>query len=768
MKNSSKNTLQPPELSGNTTHDYRALLEDARVAELLENVADGFIFLDPGWRITHLSSAAERHCGRSRSEVVGHIIWEACPDVAGGTFETECRRAMTTQQVVVFEGFFPVPDTWFGIKAVPSPTGLFVSFYDITRRRAAETALLENQQRVAGIISSAMDAIITVDSAQRVTLFNAAAEKMFGYVAAEALGQPLDRFLPDRYRKAHRRHIESFGETRVTRRSMGSLGTLYGLRANGEEFPIEASISQMESGGQRFYTVILRDITERKRAEERLLEQAAMLNLAKDAIIVRDPQGRVIFWNQGAERMYGWAAEEAVGQDVRLMQFPASVSEFEKANRAVIEQGTWSGELQQLARDGRKLMAECNWTLIRDASGQPKSILAINTDITEKKKLEAQFLRAQRMESIGTLAGGIAHDLNNVLSPMLMAVQMLQLKVTDEQGQRMLDLLRTNAERGGEMVRQVLSFARGIGGERAAMQSRHLIREIVKILKETFPKSIEISFRLGEDLAMVNGDTTQLHQVLMNLCINARDAMPDGGRLTIEAENKVIDETYAQMILDARPGRFVMITVTDTGTGIPTEHLDRIFDPFFTTKEVGKGTGLGLSTVLGIIKGHGGFINVYSEPGKGTQFRIYLPALEIPQLAPSESGNPALPAGRGETILVVDDELAIREITSSTLEAFNYRVLTANDGAEAIALYAQHRNEIRVVLTDMMMPFMDGPALIRALRKINPEVRIIASSGLTENGKAAEITQSGVRTFLAKPYSADKLLKALAEVLSDK
>lgn len=768
MKNSSKKTLHLPELPDPGTHDYRALLEDARMAELLENVADGFIFIAPDWRITHLSSAAERHCGRSRAEVVGQLIWAACPEVAGGTFETECRRAMATQQVVMFEGFFPVPDTWFGIKAVPSPTGLFVSFYDITRRREAETALLENQQRVAGIISSAMDAIITVDATQRMTLFNAAAEKMFGYTAAEALGQPLDRLLPDRYREAHRRHVEKFGETRVTRRSMGSLGTLHGLRASGEEFPIEASISQMETGGQRFYTVILRDITERRRTEERLLEQAAMLNLAKDAIIVRDPQGQVIFWNQGAERMYGWAAEEAVGQDVRLMQCPAPVSDFEKANRAVIEQGTWSGELQQLSRDGRKLTAECNWTLIRDAAGQPKSILAINTDITEKKKLEAQFLRAQRLESIGTLAGGIAHDLNNVLSPMLMAVQMLQLKVADEQGQRMLDLLRTNAERGGEMVRQVLSFARGIGGERAAMQLRHLVREIVKILKETFPKSIEISFRLGEDLAMVNGDTTQLHQVLMNLCINARDAMPDGGRLTIEAENRVVDETCAQMILDARPGRFVMITVTDTGTGIPTEHLDRIFDPFFTTKEVGKGTGLGLSTVLGITKGHGGFVNVYSEPGKGTQFRIYLPALEIPQVTLSDAGHPALPAGRGETILVVDDELAIREITRSTLEAFNYRALTANDGAEAIALYAQHRDEIRVVLTDMMMPLMDGPALIRALRKLDPEVRIIASSGLTENGRAAELTQSGVSTFLAKPYSADKLLKALAEVLSEK
>jgi PAS domain S-box-containing protein len=749
-------------------HDYRALLEDARIIELLENVTDGFIFLDREWRITHLSPQAEHLCDRTREVVIGRLVWEVCPEVTGGTFEIECRRAMTTQEAVIFESFFPAPHTWFGIKAVPSPTGLFVSFYDIARRRQAELALQENQDRLAGIINSAMDAIITVDSAQRVTLFNAAAEKMFGWSAAEVMGQPLDRLIPSRFRNFHRQHVENFGRTMVTRRSMGSLGAVCGVRASGEEFPIEASISQMETGGQKFYTVILRDITKRKRAEEQLQEQAAMLNLAKDAIIVRDLNGHVLFWNRGAEHLYGWTAEEAVGQDVRMMQFPGGAIEFERANRAVIEKGTWSGELQQVARDGRKLMAECNWTLIRDEAGNPKSILAINTDITEKKKLEAQFLRAQRMESIGTLAGGIAHDLNNILSPMLMAVQMLQLKVSDEQSQRMLELLRANAERGGEMVRQVLSFARGIGGERVAMQPKHLIREVVKILKETFPKSIEIGFRLGEDLWMVNGDTTQLHQVLMNLCINARDAMPDGGRLTIEAENKVIDETYAQMILDARSGRFVMITVTDTGTGIPTEHLDRIFDPFFTTKEVGKGTGLGLSTVLGIIKGHGGFINVYSEPGKGTQFRIYLPALEATQLLQTEAAHPDLPGGQGETILVVDDELAIREITKSTLEAFNYRVLTAADGTEAIALYAEHRGKIKVVLTDMMMPYMDGPALIRVLHKLNPQVRIIASSGLTENGKSPEITQAGVKAFLNKPYSADKLLKALAEVIREK
>jgi hypothetical protein len=762
-----RNKMSLPEILPTGFHDYCALLEDERIVELLEHITDGFVFLNREWRITHLSPKAERHCGGSRAEIIGRSVWEVCPDLAGGTFETECRRAMTGLRVAVFEHFFPTPDTWFETRAVPAPTGLFISIYDVARRRQAENELRASQRRMAGIISSAMDAIITIDSSQRVTLFNAAAEKMFGCSVSEAIGQPLDRFIPRRFREAHQHHIENFGETHVTRRSMGALGAVFGMRSSGEEFPIEAAISQMETDGQKFYTVILRDITERKRAEERLREQAAMLNLARDAIIIRDPNGRVLFWNKGAENLYGWTAEEAVGQDVRLMQFLNAAADFERANRAVLERGTWSGELPQVARDGRKLMAECRWTLVCDEAGYPKSVLAINTDVTEKKKLEAQFLRAQRLESIGTLAGGIAHDLNNVLSPMLMAVQMLQMKTTDEQSQRMLELLRANAERGGEMVRQVLSFARGIGGERVAMQPKHLIREVIKILRETFPKSIEISFRIAEDLWMINGDATQLHQVLMNLCINARDAMPEGGKLRIEAENKILDETSARMILDARPGRFVLITVADTGTGIPLEHLDRIFDPFFTTKEIGKGTGLGLSTVLGIAKGHGGFVNVYSEVGRGTQFRVYLPALEAGQLRQADAAPDELPIGHEELILVVDDETAIREITRSTLEAFNYRVLTAGDGAEAIALYAEHRSEIKVVLTDMMMPFMDGPALIRALRKLNPEVRIIASSGLTENGKSVEVALTWVKAFLSKPFSADKLLKTLAEVLND-
>jgi len=424
------------------------------------------------------------------------------------------------------------------------------------------------------------------------------------------------------------------------------------------------------------------------------------------------------------------------------------------------------GELHLQTKYGDEIIVEGRWTLVRDDRGEPKSILVINTDITERKKIEAQFLRAQRMESIGTLAGGIAHDLNNILSPILMAVDMLQLKATDVESRMFLEVLQENAERGANMVKQVLSFARGIEGERVALQPKHLIKDIVKIMKETLPRSIDIKFNVPSDLWLVSADATQVHQVLMNLCVNARDAMPAGGQLSIRAENTLLDENYARMHLEAKPGKFVMVTVADTGTGMPPEIIGRIFEPFFTTKEITKGTGLGLSTALTIVRSHGGFVNVYSEPGKGTQFTVYLPALETAEAEAAEKKQPELPVGHGELILVVDDEESIRQITKGTLETFGYKVLVASDGTEALALYAENRERVKVVLTDMMMPFMDGPATIRALRKLNPQVKIIAASGLAANEKSAEASSAGVELFLPKPYTAEKLLKALANVLN--
>ena len=513
------------------------------------------------------------------------------------------------------------------------------------------------------------------------------------------------------------------------------------------------------------YVAIRSDITERKRAEEQIREQAALLDQAQDAILVRDLDHNILFWNKGAQEIYGWSAEEVIGKNAAEILFKDRSAQFDAARQAIIENGEWKGEMHQVRRDGTEIIVESRWTLVRDEQGRPKSILIINTDITEKKRMESQFLRAQRMESIGTLAGGIAHDLNNVLSPILMAIDMLQLRVTDENSKKWFEVLRANAERGGSMVRQVLSFARGVEGERVALQPKHLIKEIVKILRETLPKSIEINFQIPNDLWMISADATQMHQVLMNLCVNARDAMPEGGSISIKAENIFLDENYARMHIEAKAGRFVVITVSDTGPGMTADVQSRIFEPFFTTKEMTKGTGLGLSTALTIVKSHGGFINVYSELHKGSQFSVYLPALDTPGTVDAAAARTDLPLGHGELILVVDDEESIREITRGTLETFGYTVLTASDGTEALALYADKKNEIAVVLTDMVMPFMDGPATIRALQRMNPSVRIIAASGLGTGLHPGEGPLEGVSVFLNKPYTAEKLLKTLAEVL---
>lgn len=513
------------------------------------------------------------------------------------------------------------------------------------------------------------------------------------------------------------------------------------------------------------YVAIRSDITERKRAEEQIQEQAALLDQAQDAILVRDLDQNILFWNKGAEKIYGWSSNEVLGKNAGELLFKDRSAQFEAARHAIIQDGEWNGEMHQVRRDGREIIVESRWTLVRDEQGHPKSLLIINTDVTEKKRMESQFLRAQRMESIGTLAGGIAHDLNNVLSPILMAIDMLQLRVADENSKKWFEVLRANAERGGSMVRQVLSFARGVEGERVALQPKHLIKEIVKILRETLPKSIEINFQLPNDIWLISADATQMHQVLMNLCVNARDAMPEGGSIVIKAENVFVDENYARMHIEAKPGRFVVITVSDTGPGMTVDVQNRIFEPFFTTKEMTKGTGLGLSTALTIVKSHGGFINVYSELHKGSQFSVYLPALDMPGTIDSAAAQTDLPLGNGELILVVDDEESIREITRGTLETFGYSVLTASDGTEALALYADKKNEIAVVLTDMVMPFMDGPATIRALQRMNSKVRIIAASGLGTGHHAGEGVLEGVSVFLNKPYTAEKLLKTLADVL---
>ncbi len=427
---------------------------------------------------------------------------------------------------------------------------------------------------------------------------------------------------------------------------------------------------------------------------------------------------------------------------------------------------SWTEEYRFRLKDGTYAVVQDRGSIIRDAKGKATRMVGGMSDLTERKRLEAQYLRAQRMESVGTLAGGIAHDLNNVLAPILMSIDLLLLDAAkDPRRLRILETIRTSAQRGSNLVRQVLSFARGLEGQRVAVNLGHLVDDVERIVRATFPRAIRMTTAIPSELWLVVGDATQLHQVLMNLAVNARDAMPNGGTLTMAADNLEIDAQYASSYPEARPGSYVMLAVTDTGTGMPPEVRDRIFEPFFTTKEVGKGTGLGLSTVHAIVKSHSGFVTVASKVGQGSTFKIFLPA--DPTLPPASRGTSPLEMlrGHGELVLVVDDEASIRGITRQTLEAFGYQVLTASDGAEAVAVFAQYKNQIAAVLIDMAMPVLDGPVAIQALLRIRPKARIIAVSGLASNVSVSKAAGAGAKDFLPKPYTAEAMLKMLRLVL---
>jgi PAS domain S-box-containing protein len=547
------------------------------------------------------------------------------------------------------------------------------------------------------------------------------------------------------------------------------------IRPDGEMRFVQSQgeVSRDDSGRPRRLFGTLQDITERRRALNALSDSEERFRQVTESIdevfwLSDIARTRTFYISPAYERIWGRSRERLYNEALAWQE--AIHPEDQQHVREAVQKSLSTGSFEQIYRilrpDGTQRWIRDRGFPVKDASGKIYRVAGVAEDITERKQLEEQFLRSQRMESIGTLAGGIAHDLNNMLAPILMTCELMRLELPGEENQQLIGTIESNAKRGSELVKQVLSFARGVEGRYVTLQPKHLIRDIVSIIGETFPRSIRVQSELAPNLWLLAGDPTQLHQVLLNLCLNARDAMPGGGDLKITAENFEINAASAPMNQEAQPGSYVVIRVTDTGTGIPPEIREKIFDPFFTTKEVGQGTGLGLSTALGIVRSHGGFIDVRSELGKGSSFAVWLPARAPNDMITLETAEAWMPRGHGELILVIDDEASVRTITRQTLEAYDYKVMTAADGADAVALFAQHKDEVKLVLTDMIMPVMDGPVLIPVLKKINPDVAVIATSGLSTTGLQDKAMAAGAQRFLTKPFTAECLLRNMDELLA--
>jgi PAS domain S-box-containing protein len=641
---------------------------------------------------------------------------------------------------------------------------LMVIAEDITERKLAEEARAQSEERVRLITNLVPHGIFAKDAAGRHIFANPALAELAGCTPEDMLGKTdfdlvADKAQAEAYRADDQAVMQSGKKMVISEELRTDLsGRTRVLQT------IKVPFTLAETGEPAVLGVCM-DITERKRIDARFRR---LMDSNMQGVIFWNTSGRVFDANDEFLHIVGYSREDLMAGRVDWVAL--TPPEFASCDQLALQQIAETGvsepyEKEYIRQDGSRVAILIGSAIFQDNLKEGVSFVL---DVTERKKLEQQFLRAQRMESVGTLAGGIAHDINNILTPILLSIGLLKKRTEDPVALEILDTIEGSAGRGADIVRQVLSFARGVEGQRTEIHPKLLLHEMEHMVKDTFPKNIRIQFSISEDISAFLGDPTQMHQILLNLCLNARDAMPDGGTLIVNAENCYLDERCDAMGTRSKAGRYVKISVTDSGTGIPPNIVGKIFEPFFTTKDIGKGTGLGLSTVMAIVKSHQGIVNVYSEPGRGTTFRVYLWAMENSfegkqkqtQQAPNHRGN-------GETILLVDDEPSILKIARRNLEAFGYRTLTAQDGVEALAIYERRGNEIAAVLTDTNMPIMDGEALIGKLLQINPTVRIVKVSGFSSHGSDDGLPHTGVVRFLAKPYTAATLVKAIAAVLEE-
>ncbi|MBA4135837.1 MAG: hypothetical protein C0518_00810 [Opitutus sp.] len=629
-------------------------------------------------------------------------------------------------------------------------------------RQQAEASLVASQARYERLINEARDAIFSLSAEGAITSLNPAFETITGWPRHRWIGRNFADLIHETDRA---RALELFQRVRSGMRPAPF--ELHLSTAGGEGIAVEFTVSySVSADGRGELLGVGRDISARLSAEALIREQAEVIDKAPVAIVILDLQHRVKYWNRGATLLFGWTEEEMLGRSVDDMMHEPTRSVLQVGRAVTLRDGEWRGEVPVVTKDGRRLDTEYSMNLIRDHRGEPAGRLSIAIDVTEKKRLQEQFLRAQRMENLGLLAAGIAHDFNNILAPILMVAQLLRTDDSADSRRRLLGTLEQSAERGAALVKQILSFAHGGAEGLRYVQLRHIARDVVAMVEETFPKNIRFTHHVPSELWMIRGNPTHLHQVLLNLCVNARDAMPQGGELRLTLENRQLDDSAAAQVAGGRPGAFTVVEVGDTGGGIPPAVLPHIWEPFFTTKESGKGTGLGLSTVRGILRNHDAFAEVHSTLGEGTIFRLFFPADRTADPAEASGGGTLeLPRGNGELVLVIDDEPGVRELVHTVLLRHGYQVVLARDGVEAMNLLRLRPAEKPpIVVTDLVMPRLGGEALLPLLRMQLPQAKIIVMSGLGDGATDSAPRDPG-DAFLLKPFKPDALLEAVHRLL---
>jgi PAS domain S-box-containing protein len=778
-------------------------LNEESLAVTLHSIGDAVLATDSEGRVTRLNGVAEKLTGWTEAEALGrpaaevfHIINEETRQPAvipvDKVLATGEIHGLANHTIIIARDGTerPIADSAAPIRDKDGKVfGVVLVFRDMSEERRT-AAVIDRNVRALADFKAALDehAIVAITDAQgKITYANDKFCAISKYAREELIGQDHRLLNSGHHPKALMREMwETVTSGRIWH------GEVKNRAKDGSCHWLDTTIVPFfgADGKPAQFITIRTDITGQKRAEEEIrrfnqeLEELVaqrtgalreseekfrcLFDSSKDAFMtLAPPDWRFTSGNPSTVAMFR-ARDEAeftskAPWELSSERQPDGRPSAEKA-KAMIEQAMREGnhffEWTHKRLDGEEFPAT---VLLTRLELQGRLLLnACVHDITERKQIERQMLRSQRLESIGTLAGGVAHDLNNALAPILMSVELLRMDYPKES--EIMETIETSAKRGADMVRQLLTFAKGAEGERVPLRPDRLVKELEKMMQGSFPKNLQLAVKCDPQLPLVLGDATQLHQVLLNLCVNARDAMPHGGTLTLEAERMEMDATYASSIPAAKPGNYVVLRVRDTGTGIPPEIIDRIFDPFFSTKSPDKGTGLGLSTVMGIVKGHGGFLQVYSEPGHGSTFAAYLPAEDAGSDTEHVTKAAVAFYGQGETILFVDDERALREVTSAVLRRLNFEPLTAIDGADGLIQASQHRTELSAIITDMHMPHMDGLAFVRTLRRLLPDIPIIVASGRMEDAMAEEFKTLGVTSRLDKPFTEVQLAEALKTV----